>query len=477
MKYLLFLLFIGSILPVNAQTNYKYENFGNRSILLNGNVTGSVDDLGATYYNPARLALVKDPMFSINAKIYQLTDIKINNYLFDGSNLSNTNFEGLPSMVSGTFKLKSLENHQFAYAILTRNRFETNLNYGTDLIENEYTNELPDVEKYFANSGLENKVRENWFGVSWAKSLTPNFSIGASLFGSYYNYSTSNVEQFTSINELDQVNSYSSKIGINQKSYGAFLKIGAAWVLKSIEFGLNIDFPYLEVYSEGSFYNEEILSGSFNNNDIFTLNRFDDLNAKRKYPLGVSIGAGVPIKKNTLHLNMSWNSGIDTYNRIDIPKLESETEKDIYQYKFEEKLKSIINFGFGAEIYINPQLNAYGSFSTDFSPFEISTSIIELTNQSEDRVNIDSDYYHFGLGVNFKYKRTNFILGTVYTYGKSDFNNSYNQDIFPEFPIEQESYIRISRWRFLIGFEFLFLDRKINVGRSTEITKQKSKSD
>ena len=63
MKPQIFIFFFCFIFSVNAQTNYKYENFGNRSILLNGNVTGSVDDLGATYYNPARLALVEDPVF------------------------------------------------------------------------------------------------------------------------------------------------------------------------------------------------------------------------------------------------------------------------------------------------------------------------------------------------------------------------------------------------------------------------------
>ena len=82
MKYSLFLLIFCFIIQVKSQTNYKYENFGNRSILLNGNVTGSVDDLGATYYNPARLALIEDPVFAINAKIYELTDTKIENYLF-----------------------------------------------------------------------------------------------------------------------------------------------------------------------------------------------------------------------------------------------------------------------------------------------------------------------------------------------------------------------------------------------------------
>ena len=60
---------------LSAQGNYKQENYGNRSILLNGNVTGSVSDLGLTYYNPARLAMIENVAFAINAKTYELKQL------------------------------------------------------------------------------------------------------------------------------------------------------------------------------------------------------------------------------------------------------------------------------------------------------------------------------------------------------------------------------------------------------------------
>ena len=62
-----------------GQGYYNSENFGNRSLLLSGNVTGSVDDLGLTYYNPARIALLESPSFSINAKAYQVNSLKLEN--------------------------------------------------------------------------------------------------------------------------------------------------------------------------------------------------------------------------------------------------------------------------------------------------------------------------------------------------------------------------------------------------------------
>lgn len=93
-----------------AQGYYNQENFGNRSLLLSGTVTGSVDDLGLTYYNPARIALIEDPIFSINAKAYQFSTLSLNNVFGVDSKLSDSKFEGVPSLLAGTFKLGSLRS-------------------------------------------------------------------------------------------------------------------------------------------------------------------------------------------------------------------------------------------------------------------------------------------------------------------------------------------------------------------------------
>ena len=80
-KGLYALLCICCLVPsfIKAQGYYNDENFGNRSILLSGNVTGSVDDLGLTYYNPARLAIIEEPNFTISARAYQLGSVKVEN--------------------------------------------------------------------------------------------------------------------------------------------------------------------------------------------------------------------------------------------------------------------------------------------------------------------------------------------------------------------------------------------------------------
>ena len=251
-KVILVIIVIVCALTTHAQRNYKFENFGNRSILLNGNVTGSVDDLGATYYNPARLALIEDPVFLINARIYQLSNIKLGNITIDGKDLSKTNFDGLPSMIAGVFKIKKFEGHQFAYAVFSRNRSDLSIGYNSDIIDVIDPDLNQPINKYIAATSITNRLRDNWFGVSWAKSFNSHFSIGASLFGSIYKYETGFSQKFNSINDSGEVGSYDSSVYFKQTSYGFYGKIGAAWVLPKFNLGINIDLPYLNCMVMGN---------------------------------------------------------------------------------------------------------------------------------------------------------------------------------------------------------------------------------
>jgi hypothetical protein len=106
LRSILFIVFSFCLMKsFGQQANYKFNNFGNRSILLSGNVTGSVTDLGLVYYNPSRLTEVENTGFAFNARAYQLSSLKLSNFLGEDSRVSSTNFNGIPSMAGGTFDL------------------------------------------------------------------------------------------------------------------------------------------------------------------------------------------------------------------------------------------------------------------------------------------------------------------------------------------------------------------------------------
>lgn len=449
-----------SISKLYSQGNYKLENFGNKSILLNGNVTGSVADLGLTYYNPSRLALVENAKFTINAKSYQLRNLTLTDAFGENEKLRNSEFNGIPSMVAGTFKVDFLENHKFAYSFISRYRSSIDLDYQTPRINEDIFDDFEGEESFVGRVKLNNNQKEEWYGVTWAHALTENLSVGISGFFSTYKYSGSNELDYVALHSVDQTASYSSEISFDQESMGLYWKAGVSYISpKNIELGLNINLPYWEILEDASFKYIEILAGFGSEQDIFTINELESLKAKRIEPLSIAIGSGIPIGKNKLHLNMEWYNSSKLYARIGIPSLESDTEIPP-ELKFEEKLKAVINFGFGAELYFSPRFRGYLSFSTDYSAFDTNANLFDLINQAGKDINFASDYFHYGGGIDLSMSWAELILGATFSHSESKFAQPVN---FPTNGVDETeggiTKIEMSRWRFIIGIEIPVLDK------------------
>jgi hypothetical protein len=450
-KFLLFVFLLLFLTPcfVLGQGNYNEENFGNRSILLSGNVTGSVEDLGLTYYNPARIALIENLDFTINAKAYQANSVIIKNVFGKDNKLSDSDFRGIPSLVSGTFKLKNLENHHFAYTFLTKQRSNLGLNLSRDLTSENISD---NINKSVSNFNLRNKETDEWFGISWGTKLKENFSIGVSTFFSIYNDNGTYDLLLSALDDIQDVDLFYNEIKFGQKSYGIFTKVGLAWNVDKFELGLNIDLPYLEIVNSGKFRYQKFLSGNENDKGIFQYYDYTDLKSTRKEPLGISFGVGLPLGKNKIHFKTDWHGKIAEYDRIIVP-IEENSNKN---FTLKEELKSVINIGIGAEIYLNSQLNIYGSFSTDFSPLISNNNIIELLETENNEQYFDADYYHYGFGFDFKLKKMQLILGTTYSSASEKFSNPVELPIPAHLDATANDNITniiYTRWRFIIGLE------------------------
>jgi len=175
------LLFTFSILSVTfaQQGNYNFNNFGNKSILLSGNVTGSVEDLAVSYYNPARLTAIENNSFSVNAKVYQLTQLRLNDAVGNNVTFNDSDFKGIPSMIAGTFKFK---NQKFAYTLMSKSSNETNLNYTTNLKTKDILDTFPGEERYNGTIRINSKFSEELLGLTWANSINERLSFGISTF-------------------------------------------------------------------------------------------------------------------------------------------------------------------------------------------------------------------------------------------------------------------------------------------------------
>lgn len=444
----------------SSQGYYNQESFGNRSILLSGNVVGSVDDLGLTYYNPARLALIDEPNFTINAKGYQYESLKIENVFGRNNKISDSNFRDIPSMVAGTFRVGKSDRHKFAYAILSRRKSNSSLGFSRE-IEPEKLEEFENVERFVSDLDLRNNESDEWFGVSWSTSLEENFSIGVSTFFSVYNFNGTYDLSYSRLSELDAVALYDNEIHFSQNSYGVFMKVGMAWNLPKASLGLNIDVPLIEVFGSGKMEFKEMLSGISNEDGVFRYAQWEDLKSRRKEPIGVSFGVGLPLGKHTLHLKTDWHGKVSEYDKLEIPIINSSGEN--VSFAFKEGLRSVINFGMGAEFAVGSKVIIFASGVTDFSPIISNANIFDLIAKESRDINFDADFYHFGLGVQLKTSWSQFVLGGGYSRASINFERPSE---FPDSVIEtalndDQAKIIEERWRIILGLEIPIFGKKV----------------
>ncbi len=441
--------------------NYRFENFGNQSVLLNGSVTGSVSDLGLVYYNPARLALIENPAFTIGGKAYEWSRYYFEDLVRDESNVGSNNFGKIPGTIAGTFSSKSLPKHKFAYSILSRHQSEVSVASNTGIVPGNY---IPAIG--LSSSGLQDLsfrdvLQEEWFGITWAHAPSENFGLGISLFGSIYNINGTGTIMVTAENEEGGYVSYMNQITYRQKTYGLFLIAGAAWRLGATELGLRLNLPFLAVIQKASLRYEESLAGLSPAEDFLIYEDFRDLENRRRTAPGLALGAGIPWNRHKLHLNLEWFGPLGPYERISFP---AGTGQDPTRVNpFVEKLRSVVNFGAGAEIYLSQTVNLLGSVSTDFSAMEAGINLFDSFNRGESELNLLNDIWHAALGVNLKFNWGHIFLGSSYARTSGSFGNE------PESPGEGAggspanltSKIGFERWRFITGLEIPLLRDKL----------------
>jgi hypothetical protein len=225
---------------------------------------------------------------------------------------------------------------------------------------------------------------------------------------------------------------------------------------------MNINVPYLEVFSEGEFSHSEVVAGAGSQYNKFVDNFFNDLDAKRKEPLGISIGAGIPINKIKLHLNLDYVSGLAQYDRIIIPDINTGDDSLTPVY-FDEERKTVFNFGVGAEYFLSEKFKAFGGFTTDFSAFKNSANIFDLSSKNNKEINVGEDFYHMSLGLDWKLNWASLIMGITYASSSGTFASPYKLEV-DGFDIDNNlnSQIKYTRWQFVVGIDVPILGKKVS---------------
>ncbi|WP_289053485.1 hypothetical protein [Carboxylicivirga marina] len=455
-KFSLFIIIMTLLVQnvVAQDAHYWTEQYGTKSMLLSNSVVGSVSDLGAVFYNPARLGQIEKPAFVISAKVYQLSNTNFENGAGDDIDLKKSKFGGAPSLVAGTFKIKWLPEHKFAYAFLTR--YTSDINFSTrSQVYGDVIESLPGEEYFSGRIELNKKVKEEWMGVSWSKSLSEKLSIGVSTFITAREQSSLIESNLQAYPEDERLEMFTQKNSYSYDQFGLLWKIGLSYQLKRMTAGITVTTPNLRLFGEGDMQYEYFSTAYESNSSVYELDTQDGLEAIHKTPWSVAVGAGFNILKGTFHVSSEYFSAVDRHTIMQSEPFTGQSTGEEKYGQLVNRLNSVFNFGVGYNINVNEKVGAYVSYSTDFSAAIPNSYGID---PREDLVYIGStfrsDISHFGAGVILDLSWADLTLGATNASAKYAIKRPIdfpNDDASVASVDEQESQIDWSRWRFIVG--------------------------
>ncbi len=463
-RCLLFAIILSVACRVQGQdSHYWTQQYGTKSMLLSGSVIGGVEDLGAVYYNPARLATIENPAFLLSANVYEYSTISVADAFGNAKNSSKSTLKGVPTLAAGTFKIKKWPKHHFAYAILTRQNSDFSFGYRDEVYKDVFTT-LPGNEYFGAEISLNGTSTEQWTGLTWAYSLTPKLSVGVTTNYVINSQSRNNLINLQAMSAANEVAVYRYNRAYDYKETGFLWKVALASELGKWKLGLTMTTPMISLTGSGNYRYEEFYStipGLGPKPEVYASTYQKGLPISTRSPFSVGFGATRNIGKNKLHLSTEWFQAINKYTVMTAADFPSQSIPDsINSFRLTDKVKSVWNFGVGAEIYINPQISGFLSFSSDFSAAQ--SDLVRFSERSPEASNStwNADFYHVGGGFVLDFKWADLTLGATHTGAQQTIPRPVN---FPEkagdkiFGTGDTADVTWDRWRFVFSFSFPFL--------------------
>jgi hypothetical protein len=285
--------------------------------------------------------------------------------------------------------------------------------------------------------------------LTWAVKLSPNIAIGVTPYLSVRDQKTRK-HAYSEI--IDQVGNVSAAIITQQfeyKNYRLLAKAGFGANFDPLTLGLSITTPSLSLSGSGSSLVNLINSGDGSSEETaFIANYQQDVAARHKLPLAVGFGAGYKLGKHRLHVSAEWYDEIARYNILDTENFTAQSSGETITYPVNNELKSVVNYGLGAEFYVTENLDLFISYITDYSA-AVPDTRTNLTVSTW-------DIYHLSGGAAFSIGRSEFTLGINYAFGSGKVKGPVN---LPDSDIQntlvdllENSDLDYKRIKFLIGF-------------------------
>lgn len=313
---MLWILLTNSIGTFAQDDHYWAQQYGAISTLMGGAMTGGACDNSAVYYNPAALAFIKNLSLSIDASVYRISDILIKNGGGNGINLSSGQISNYPQIIAGMVNVGKSNKLKLAYTLLTRN-------YNNILMNEHFSDNALNSASKAGYSGsvsfigvydYANQLNEQWLGIGFGYNLSRQFSVGATLFGTYRGQS---YQLINYIREMDYVNkdyilNTTTNNGSTKYHVASLLaNFGLAWFNGPWKAGLTLTAPSVGLYRRGDTKRENSSIVVSANPDDMAANYVvsemqSNVKATYKHPLSIAWGLDFHLAKTRIAISAEY---------------------------------------------------------------------------------------------------------------------------------------------------------------------------
>lgn len=430
--------------------NYWTLQHGNQARLLGGAVVGGSEDLSATYYNPARLAMLSSAELLLSGNVFDYTTLSIEGAVRDQT-FKTTRLGSVPSLFAGKIGSYDKDGSRWAYSLLGR--------YASDFRIDEWRDidDLIDftVDQAVGSYSFSERLSEYWGGFSWAHPLGDQVAVGITGYVAVRN------QESRSLILAQAASGDTTGIALQRRNFNythvsALAKVGLSFDLGALQLGLAATTPNLKIYGKGTlFYDESYSEQRLDGNGYPTgqmISGYEkDIPTNYHAAPSLSAGATHDWDHSSLHLTAEWFAGISDYRVLEITPIPSSDGSLTAEPDLRDVRNAVFNVGLGFEHRFKERLQGFLSFRTDFSS-------IEQGSDSQIAVSI-WDIYHVGCGATFDALNTNFTLGVIYAFGGAETPPSYGllpDDEADDLVTSDTLEYRYRRLTGLVGFAFGF---------------------
>jgi len=403
---------------VDAQDAHYWNNqYGTRAQLLGGLAVGSLVDLSATFYNPGAVAALTSPALNVGTDAWELIGIRGERLTEEDVEATSTRLRAVPSMFAISIPLKGLGDHGLTFSTLTRYNFDLSTDVNR-IVAWEDLESGTQQDARAAELEFDTGLSEAWFGLTWDYLVHPKVGVGVTTY-----FALRSQSNRTSVNSTTVTPSGVGSATILTEEFRythsrLLWKIGVAADLSPVTLGLAVTTPGLSLGGSGRSFIERsfvnvIPAGGGDAVTGLVANRQDDLPGTYASPLSIALGATYNWSRTSLYFSTEWFDSVDDFSVVNAQDFVGQTTGDTVHVAWEQRWRSVINWGVGAEHRFSDGFRLFASFFTDRSAIE----------GPLDQVNLSSatwDIYHVNAGTALQVGSIELTIGLGYAWGADE---------------------------------------------------------